>query len=113
MTRKTGSSLRVPRAELAPGYAISRVVHGGWQLSQGHRSTAVDASAALRTLSRLAEAGFTTFDCADIYTGVEELFGRFLADRRSAGRYSTPASAVCSSTTRPSKRWMVRSACRA
>jgi aryl-alcohol dehydrogenase-like predicted oxidoreductase len=28
------------------------------------------------------EAGITTFDCADIYTGVEELIGAFLADYR-------------------------------
>ena len=25
----------------------------------------------------LVEHGFTTFDCADIYTGVEQLLGRF------------------------------------
>ncbi|MEE8523125.1 MAG: aldo/keto reductase [Thermoanaerobaculia bacterium] len=77
------SSPAVPRIELAPGYDVSRVIHGGWQLSRGHRPAAVDADAALSTLSRLADAGFTTFDCADIYTGVEELLGR-LASRRSA-----------------------------
>jgi aryl-alcohol dehydrogenase-like predicted oxidoreductase len=27
--------------------------------------------------AELVEHGFTTFDCADIYTGVEQLLGRF------------------------------------
>ena len=27
----------------------------------------------MAALARMAEAGLTTFDCADIYTGVEEL----------------------------------------
>ena len=31
-------------------------------------------------LSRLAQAGLTSFDCADIYTGVERLLGRFYKD---------------------------------
>ncbi len=72
----------VPRSALAPGYDVSRIIHGGWQLSQGHGRKPVDAEAALGNLSRLADAGFTTFDCADIYTGVEELFGRFVASQR-------------------------------
>lgn len=71
----------IPRVELAPGYSVSRVIHGGWQLARGHRPGAVDAEAAVNTLARLADAGFTTFDCADIYTWVEEIFGRFLAAR--------------------------------
>lgn len=71
-------SAAVPRVELAPGYTIARVVNGGWQLAAGHGGAAVDPGAAVEALIRLAEAGFTTFDCADIYTGVEELLGRFL-----------------------------------
>ena len=73
----------VPRMELAPGYTIARVVNGGWQLAAGHRvaghrAAADDPGAAVDAMIRLAEAGFTTFDCADVYTGVEELLGRFL-----------------------------------
>lgn len=68
----------IPRLELAPGYSIARIVNGGWQLAAGHRAAAVDPGAAVDAMIRLAEAGFTTFDCADIYTGVEELLGRFL-----------------------------------
>ncbi|MCP3963540.1 MAG: aldo/keto reductase [bacterium] len=67
----------VARIELAPGYSISRVVNGGWQLSEGHGPT-IDREAVIQDLLRLQEAGLTTFDCADIYTGVEELYGDFL-----------------------------------
>lgn len=68
----------VPRLELAPGFSISRIIKGGWQLSQGHRQH-TDADPAAH-MHRFAEAGITTFDCADIYTGVEALIGRFLAE---------------------------------
>lgn len=83
----------VPRVELAPGYAVPRVIHGAWQLSQGHRGAAgaPDREAAVQGLLRLAEAGFDTFDCADIYTGVEELLGEVLrAWRRRGGDRAAP-----------------------
>jgi aryl-alcohol dehydrogenase-like predicted oxidoreductase len=60
---------------LRPGYEISRVIRGGWQLAGGHG--AVDRRAAVDDLIASAEAGITTFDCADIYTGVEEIMGEF------------------------------------
>jgi aryl-alcohol dehydrogenase-like predicted oxidoreductase len=60
---------------LRPGYEISRVVRGGWQLAGGHG--AVDRRAAVDDLIASAEAGITSFDCADIYTGVEEIIGEF------------------------------------
>ena len=63
----------VERRILRPGYEISRIIRGGWQLAGGHGS--VDAAAAVADLVATAEAGITTFDCADIYTGVEELIG--------------------------------------
>ncbi|MFM7328802.1 MAG: aldo/keto reductase, partial [Bacteroidota bacterium] len=66
----------VPQLELAPGFHISRILKGGWQLSQGHRQQ-LDADP-VADMFRFAEAGITTFDCADIYTGVEELIGKFL-----------------------------------
>jgi len=72
------------RIELAPGYSISRIVKGGWQLAGGHG--AVDEAAAMDDMDRFVDAGVTTFDCADIYTGVEALIGHWLARRRSAAR---------------------------
>ena len=70
----------IPRLELAPGYTISRVLKGGWQLAGGHGP--VDDAAASGDMDRFVEAGVTTFDCADIYTGVEALIGRWLKRRR-------------------------------
>jgi aryl-alcohol dehydrogenase-like predicted oxidoreductase len=61
--------------DLAPGYAISRVIRGGWQLAGGHG--AVDRAAVEGDLLAYYQAGITTFDCADIYTGVEEMIGAF------------------------------------
>ena len=72
-------------AELRPGYEISRVIRGNWQLAGGHG--AIDEAAALDALEGAFDAGLTTFDCADIYTGVEALIGAFrnrLAARRGA-----------------------------
>ena len=62
-------------AELAPGYRISRVLRGGWQLAGGHGP--VEEERAVADMAAFVEAGVTTFDCADIYTGVEEMIGRF------------------------------------
>jgi aryl-alcohol dehydrogenase-like predicted oxidoreductase len=61
--------------ELRPGYRISRIIRGGWQLAGGHGP--VDKAAAVADLVACCEAGIFTFDCADIYTGVEELIGAF------------------------------------
>jgi aryl-alcohol dehydrogenase-like predicted oxidoreductase len=70
----------IPRVELASGYTISRVLKGGWQLAGGHGP--VDGVAALDDMDRFVEAGVTTFDCADIYAGVEALIGRWLRRRK-------------------------------
>ncbi len=70
--------MTLPRTTLAPGYEISRVIRGGWQLAGGHGE--IDRSEAVEDLIATAEAGMTTFDCADIYTGVEEIIGRFRAE---------------------------------
>ena len=72
-------------ADLAPGHRISRVIKGGWQLAGGHGP--VDRAAAIADMAAFADAGITTFDCADIYTGVEALIGEFLRDyRRTRGQ---------------------------
>ena len=61
--------------QLAPGYEISRVLRGGWQLAQGHGEAR--SHDAIADMVAFADAGITTFDCADIYIGVEELIGEF------------------------------------
>ncbi len=67
--------MTVERVELAPGYSISRVLRGGWQLAGGHGD--VDRDRAIADMAAFVAAGVTTFDCADIYTGVEEMIGAF------------------------------------
>lgn len=64
--------------DLAPGHRISRVIKGGWQLAGGHGD--VDRQAGIEDMIAFADAGITTFDCADIYTGVEALIGAFRAE---------------------------------
>ncbi|HET6160151.1 MAG TPA: aldo/keto reductase [Dongiaceae bacterium] len=68
------------RLQLSPGYEISRVIRGGWQLSGSHSASISDDPAG--DMIAFADAGITTFDCADIYTGVEELIGQFRARYR-------------------------------
>ena len=63
--------------EPRPGYVIPRVIRGNWQLAGGHG--AIGHEAALDALLAAFGAGLTAFDCADIYTGVEELIGAFRA----------------------------------
>lgn len=75
------------RIELAPGYSISRVINGGWQLSEGHALHAdLNMGDAASAFQAMTDAGFDTFDGADIYTGVEEFFGSIVATRRAQGK---------------------------
>lgn len=70
----------IDRYRLSPIHEISRVIKGGWQLAGGHGE--VDHEQALEDMLLFVEAGVTTFDCADIYTGVESLIGEFLSRHR-------------------------------
>jgi aryl-alcohol dehydrogenase-like predicted oxidoreductase len=65
--------------KLAPGYDIPRLIRGGWQLAGGHGE--VDRARAIADMAVFVEAGIDTFDCADIYTGVEDLIGEFRASQ--------------------------------
>ena len=71
--------------ELAPDYAISRLIRGGWQLAGDHGP--IDKTSLNEGFLAFFDAGITTLDCADIYTGVEEIIGSFrhhLAQARGA-----------------------------
>ena len=75
----------IERIELVPGYDISRLLKGGWHLAGGHGS--VEPRQAVADMAAFVEAGITTFDCADHYTGVEQLIGDFRRERPDlAGR---------------------------
>lgn len=73
--------MTVETADLRPGHRISRVIKGGWQLAGDHGE--VRREQAIADMEAFLDAGITTFDCADIYTGVEEMIGHFIADVRN------------------------------
>src|SRR6185437_14258432 len=54
-----------------------------WQLAGGHAE--IDPSTAMAEMGDYVRAGITTFDCADIYTGVEQLIGDFRRATIAAG----------------------------
>jgi len=67
-------------SELRPGYEVSSLIRGGWQLAGGHGK--VDRAKVITDMEVFLEAGITTIDCADIYTGVEAIIGDFIKDLR-------------------------------
>ena len=83
---------RPETTNLRDGHKISRVIKGGWQLAGDHGS--VDRASAVADMEAFLDAGITTFDCADIYKGVEEMIGDFIADVRDR-RGTTAANQIC------------------
>lgn len=65
----------LPRVMLAPDYTIAPIINGCWQLTPDHGGGPGARDAVFAVFDDLLAHGFTTFDCADIYTGVEELIG--------------------------------------
>jgi aryl-alcohol dehydrogenase-like predicted oxidoreductase len=61
---------------LAPGYTVSRVAKGNWQLATRH-SAPYAQDDAVEDMRRFVEAGINAFDCADHYVGVEDTIGVF------------------------------------
>ncbi|KAF9596980.1 hypothetical protein IFM89_014694 [Coptis chinensis] len=55
---------------------ICRVVNGLWQTTGGWGN--IDRDNAVNAMLRYADAGFTTFDMADIYGPAEDLYGIFI-----------------------------------
>lgn len=72
------------RIQLSEGYTINQVINGCWQLSEGHTiKGSLDFQDIMRAFHQLTDQGFTTFDCGDIYTGVEEFLGKFVLELRN------------------------------
>jgi aryl-alcohol dehydrogenase-like predicted oxidoreductase/enamine deaminase RidA (YjgF/YER057c/UK114 family) len=68
----------VPRIELAPGLAISRVLTGLWQLADMERDgRTLDLERTADAMQPYADAGLTTFDMADHYGSAELVAGIF------------------------------------
>ncbi|MGB8937992.1 MAG: aldo/keto reductase [Candidatus Nitrosopolaris sp.] len=61
--------------QLAPGLTIWRIVNGIWQVAGGHGI--IDHELAIEDMVKYHEAGFTTWDLADIYGPAEDFIGQF------------------------------------
>ena len=77
----------VPSCYLGNGGPISSIIHGGWQVSSGHliAEESPRKSDLVAHLLKVLDSGITVFDCGDIYTGVEELYGHFIAAHEQRG----------------------------
>jgi aryl-alcohol dehydrogenase-like predicted oxidoreductase len=84
---------KIEHVELAPGYRIPRIIRGGWQLAGDHG--AVDRERAVAEIAAFVDAGLDTVDGADIYAGVEALYGDFNARRRAAGQAPLQVHTKC------------------
>ncbi len=74
-------TVSVERCELAPGYSISRVLTGLWQIADMERGgTTVDAEAAAAAMVPYVDSGLTTFDMADHYGSAEEIAGAYVRE---------------------------------
>jgi aryl-alcohol dehydrogenase-like predicted oxidoreductase len=65
----------VSRLQLTPDMNICRILNGMWQVSGGHGP--IDRIAAVKNMFHYFDAGFTTWDLADIYGPAEDLMGEF------------------------------------
>jgi aryl-alcohol dehydrogenase-like predicted oxidoreductase len=61
--------------QLAPDLTICRIVNGMWQVAGGHGS--IDHELAIEDMVKYHEAGFTSWDLADIYGPAEDYIGEF------------------------------------
>ena len=77
--------MNVESITLAPGYTISRVAKGNWQLAVKHGAPYSQGDA-IEDMRRFLEAGINAFDCADHYVGVEETIGAFRRRYPELGR---------------------------
>ena len=61
--------------QIAPDLTICRIVNGMWQVAGGHGY--IDHELAIEDMMKYHEAGFTTWDLADIYGPAEDFIGQF------------------------------------
>jgi aryl-alcohol dehydrogenase-like predicted oxidoreductase len=61
--------------QVAPNLTICRIVNGMWQVAGGHGY--IDHKLAIEDMKRYHDAGFTSWDLADIYGPAEDFIGDF------------------------------------
>jgi aryl-alcohol dehydrogenase-like predicted oxidoreductase len=62
-------------SKLASDFQIYKILNGMWQVSGGHGQ--IDQKTAVEQMLQYHNAGFTTWDMADIYAPAEEFLGEF------------------------------------
>lgn len=74
------------RLQFTPDLNICRILNGMWQVSGAHGR--INPNAAIETMFKYVDAGFTTWDLADHYGPAEDFIGEFrrqlLATRKEA-----------------------------
>lgn len=63
------------RLQFTPDLNICRILNGMWQVSGAHGR--IDPKAAIQTMFKYVDAGFTTWDLADHYGPAEDFIGEF------------------------------------
>ena len=66
---------QIQTTELAPDLKICRIINGMWQVAGGHG--VIDPEMAMSEMKKFHDAGFTTWDMADIYGPAELFYGKF------------------------------------
>ena len=77
----------VERIEFAPGFTISRVLTGLWQIADLERDgNELDVHKAAESMKSYGEAGFTSFDMADHYGSSEIIAGEYQTAENFTGQ---------------------------
>ncbi|MDQ6723241.1 MAG: aldo/keto reductase [Thermoproteota archaeon] len=63
------------RYQLAPDLTICRIINGMWQVAGGHGH--INPELAVKDMMRYHDAGFISWDLADIYGPAEDFIGQF------------------------------------
>lgn len=66
----------IPSVTLKNGFAVKRIINGLWQTAGSSWGVDPNSAETIRGLLSLAQAGFTSFDGADIYGPAELLMGK-------------------------------------
>jgi aryl-alcohol dehydrogenase-like predicted oxidoreductase len=72
----------IPRTALRPDFDVPQIIKGNWQIADDHSDAIGGDDAMYEHMTAFFDAGITAFDCGDVYYGVEERIGRFIARLR-------------------------------
>ena len=73
--RQTMAASSVSRLQLTPDLNICRLLNGMWQVAGGHGR--IDPTTAVKEMFQYVDAGYTSWDLADIYGPAEDIMGEF------------------------------------